>query len=165
MIIVLSRFYYIAIDSIKILQANDIGKVLDVVKMIGEGTLLIPENIDGLTTPRQVQYYKSAAYALGLATKDNRLTPAGYFINSHYADRRNQYEILADRFESTDFGWAWMTWARVQYMTELNPETAADFLIDSVPDLNETTAKRRASTLAKWLIELQPYHRKYTSNR
>jgi len=71
---------------------------------------------------------------------------------------------LADRFESTDFGWAWMTWARVQYMTELNPETAADFLINSVPDLNETTAKRRASTLAKWLTELQPYHRKYKSS-
>ena len=135
MIIVLSRFYYIAIDSIKILQANDIGKVLDVVKMIGEGTLLIPENIDGLTTERQVQYYKSAAYALGLATKDNRLTPAGYFINS------------------------------LQYMTELKPETAKKFLTGSVPDLNKITAKRRASTLAKWLTELQPYHRKYKSSK
>ena len=99
----LNEVNYIAIDSIKISQANDINKVLDVVKMIGEGTPLIPENIDGLTTPRQVQYYKSAAYALGLATKDNRLTAAGHFINSH-SERENQYQILADRFESTDFG-------------------------------------------------------------
>ena len=128
--------------------------------MIENGTPLIPENINGLTTPRQVRYYTDAAYALGLITRDKQLTAAGHFINSRY-DKDLKYEILADRFESTDFGWAWMTWAKVQYMTELNPETATDFLLACVPGLNDVTARRRASTLEKWLIKLKPYHRKY----
>ncbi len=153
---------YIAIDSIKIPQANDIDKVLEVVKMIDDGTPLVPEHINGLDTFRQVQYYTDAAYTLGLATKDKQLTTAGHLINSH-SNRDNQYQILADRFESTDFGWGWMTWAQVQYMTDLDPKTAAAFLIASVPKLSEVTAKRRASTLRKWLIKLQPYHRKYKS--
>jgi hypothetical protein len=90
-------------------------------------------------------------------------TIAGHFICSHSDKKNHQYEILADRFESTDFGWAWMTWAGVKYITELDPNTAADFLISSVPGLNKVTAKRRASTLVKWLTTLKPYHRKYKS--
>lgn len=150
------------IDSIKVPQANDIDKMLQVLRMMNDGTPLIPENIEGLTTPRQVQYYTRAAYAYELATLDEQLTTAGHFVISQ-PDRNSQYQILADRFESTDFGWAWMRWARVQYMTELDPKTAADFLIASVPDLSEVTARRRASTLEHWLKALQPYHRQYRS--
>lgn len=158
----LDNVNYIAIDSIKIPQANDIDKVLEIVKMIDNGTPLTPENIDGITTPRQVRYYTDAAYALGLATKDKQLTTAGHVINSYYY-KENKYQILADRFESTDFGWAWMTWAQVKCMTDLEPNTAADFVIASVSNLSERTAKRRATTLKKWLIKLKPYHRKYNS--
>jgi hypothetical protein len=153
---------FITVDTIKIPQANDLDKVLEVVSMIDDGIPLIPENIDGLTTDRQVKYYTDAAYALGLVTKDKQLTTFGHFINSH-SDIENKYEILANSFESTDLGWAWMAWAQVQYMTELDPKTAADFIIASVPGLSEVTARRRASTLEKWLIKLQPYHRKYKS--
>ena len=156
----LAHINYIIIDSIKVPQANDIDKVLEVVKLINDGTPLIPENIDGVTTGRQVKYYTDAAYALGLTTKDKQVTAAGHFIISH-SEKVDQYEILANRFESTDFGWAWMRWAQVQYMTDLDPKSAADFLIDSAPDLSEVTARRRASTLEQWLIKLKPYHRKY----
>lgn len=155
--------YHITVDSIKVPQANDIDKVLEIVELIDDGIPLIPENIEELTTPRQVKYYVDAAYALGLITRDKQLTTAGHFTNSR-TTKNAKYEILADRFESTDFGWAWMTWAQVQYMTELDPETAADFLIASVPQLSEITARRRASTLRKWLSDLQPYHRKYGSD-
>lgn len=156
----LDEVSYSTIDSIKIPQANDIDKVITVLKMINNGVPLIHENIEGLTSRRQVQYYRAAAYALGLTTKDNQLTAAGNFIISH-SEKMNQYQILADRFESTDFGWAWMKWAHVKYMTELDPNTAADFLMTSVPGLSEDTATRRATTLKKWLAKLKPYHRKY----
>ena len=158
----LDQVNYVVIDSIKIPQANDIDKVLEIVKMIDNGTPLTPDNIDGLTAVRQIQYYTDAAYAFGLVTKDKQLTTAGHFINSH-SNKKDQYEILADRFESTDFGWAWMRWAQIQYMTDLEPGTAADFLMTSVPTLSEVTAKRRANTLERWLTKLKPYHRKYTS--
>ncbi len=158
----LDNVNYIVVDSIKIPQANDIDKMLDILEMMNKGTTLNPENIEGLTTDRQVKYYTDATYAYGLATKDKQLTAAGNFVILH-SDRINQYQILADRFESTDFGWAWMRWAQVQYMTELDPDTAANFLLDSAPDLSEVTARRRASTLKKWLLKLRPYHRKYGS--
>lgn len=159
----LDNINYVTVESIKVPQANDIDKVLEAVSMIGDGIPLIPESIDGLTTIRQIQYYTRAAYAFGLITRENQITAEGRFINSR-TSREVKYEVLADIFEFTDFGWAWMNWAEVQYMTELIPETAADFLIASVADLNEVTAKRRASTLKKWLIKLQPYHRKYKSS-
>lgn len=156
----LNNMDYIVVDSIKIPQANDIDKMLTVLEIMSEGRAVTSEEIG--VVPRQVQYYTRAAYAYGLATLDEQLTAAGHFVISH-SDKQSQYQILADRFESTDFGWAWMRWAKVQYMTELDPKTAADFLIASVPELSEVTAKRRASTLAKWLRELQPYHRQYES--
>lgn len=158
----LEQVGYVVVDSKKVPQANDIDKVLDVVEMLDRGIPLIPENIDGLTTSRQVDYYVTAAYALGLATEDKRLTAAGKYVNS-LTDRERQYEVLADRFESTDFGWAWMKWAGVHYMTELEPKSAADFLIASAPTLSEVTARRRANTLQQWLEKLQPYHRKFRS--
>ena len=150
----------IIVDSIKIPQANDIDKVLEVLKMMNDGKPLIHENVDGITSERQVRYYTDAAFAYGLATKDRQLTAAGHFVISH-DDKEIQYKILADRFESTDFGWAWMKWAKVKYMTDLDPETAADFIKTSVPGLSEDTAGRRSSTLKKWLTKLQPHHRKY----
>jgi hypothetical protein len=153
---------YIVIDSIKIPQANDIDKVLVVVKMINDGTPLTPANIGGLTAERQVKYYTDAAYALGLTNREKQLTAAGHFIISQ-AERVDQYQILADRFESTDFGWGWMKWAGVKYMTELDPKSAAAFIIASVPALSQVTARRRASTLEQWLIKLKPYHRRYVS--
>ncbi len=155
----LNNINNVTIDSVKIPQANDIDKILQIVKMIDLGIPLIPENIGGIAK-RQVEYYTNAAYGFGLVTKDKQLTNAGRFILSR-SEKEEQYEILADRFESTDVGWAWMTWANAQHMTDLDPNTAADFLIASVPKLSEDTARRRASTLRKWLNKLKPYHRKY----
>jgi hypothetical protein len=158
----LDEVTYVTIESIDVPQANDINKMLEIVKLIDDGLPLTPDNIDGITVDRQVQYYTDAAYAFGLTTKDKKLTPAGRLVISH-TEKTEQYQILAERFESTNFGWAWITWAQVQYMTELDPESAVDFLFASVPKLSEETASRRASTLKKWLLILQPYHRKYVT--
>lgn len=153
---------FITVDSIKVPQANDIDKVIEVLGLMDAGTPLAPDSIKDLTTDRQIRYYTDAAYAYGLATKDRQLTSAGHFVISH-TNKESQYQILADRFESTDFGWAWMKWAGVEYMTDLDPDTAADFLIASASSLSEVTARRRASTLRHWLTKLQPFHRRYES--
>lgn len=158
LITMLDGISHLSVPSIKIPQANDIDKVFDIIKLIAQGKPLIPINFHEISE-RQVKYYTDAAYALDLITRDNRLTTAGQFINSR-SDKKEQYEILADRFASTEFGWAWMSWANVQYMTELDPNSAKNFL-RNIPNISEKTAHRRASTLRKWLTELQQYHRKY----
>ncbi|NUN15651.1 MAG: hypothetical protein HUU55_18660 [Myxococcales bacterium] len=159
----LDRVDVVFIDTLKVPQANDIDKMIDVLQLIHDGTPLSPENI-GVTAPRQVDYYTTAAYAYGLATKEKQLTVAGHFLISH-PDKSAKYQILADRFESTDFGWAWMKWAGVKSMTTLDPDTAETFLRDSVLGLSSDTARRRASTLRIWLQTLQPYHRNYSSTK
>lgn len=156
----LNEISNIIIASISVPQADDIDKVIRAVEVIREGIPLIPENIQGLTTPRQVKYYTDAARSLGLISEDTKLTSAGEFLLAS-SDRERQYQVLADRFDSTDFGWAWLKWAGVGDMTELEPETAERFILDSVPALGPTTAHRRASTLRQWLQKLRVYHRKY----
>ncbi len=148
------------LDSIKVPQANDIDKVIEVLELKKKGKEISHELIGDLNSPRQIQYYTDAAYSLGLLTKDKYLTSAGRFLLSK-KDISNRYQILADRFESSDFGWCWMHWAKVTSMIELDPNTASDFIRESVPGLGTATAKRRATTLSKWQKKLAPHHRDY----
>ncbi len=142
----------------KIPQANDIEKVITILEYKQEGTFITPALID-VTSDRQVLYYMGACYTLGLLTKNGFLTSQGRLLLSKEGDER--YIVLADRFESSDFGWAWISWSNVKSMIELDPKTAVDFLKAVVPGLSKDTGKRRATTLIKWLAVLSPYHRNY----
>lgn len=148
------------IESIKIPQANDINKVIEVVELKKKGKKITYDLVEGLNSPRQVKYYLDAAFSLGLLTRESYLTSAGRFLLSKKTDK-GRYQVLADKFESSDFGWAWMKWSNVSSMTELDPNTALDFIQTSVPGLGSSTAKRRATTLTKWVKILTPYHRDY----
>ncbi|MGB1249302.1 MAG: DUF6575 domain-containing protein [Candidatus Promineifilaceae bacterium] len=147
------------IDSKHVPQANDLDKVLEIILLIDKGIPLTPDTIDGLTSNRQVDYYKHAARTLSLTNRSYRLTPAGRYVNAQ-ADKESKYQILADRFESTEFGWAWMKWARVKSMVELDPTTATAFLNHSARGLADGTKRRRSTALSSWLTKLQPHHRK-----
>lgn len=152
------------IPSIKMPQANDIRKVERVVELVASGKPYTYEDFNDigvkLNSKRQVRYYEDAAYALDLLTKNYMLTSAGKFFLSRKT-KKVRYQVLADRFESSDFGWGWIRWSNVSSMAELDPESAVNFVMDSVPELGEDTAKRRATTLVKWLEDLLPYHRDY----
>lgn len=152
------------IPSIKVPQANDIRKVERVVELVASGRIYTYEDFNDigekLHSKRQVRYYEDAAYALDLLTKDYMLTSAGRFFLSRSTEQ-SRYQVLADRFESSDFGWGWIKWSRVESMVNLDPSTAVDFVVASVPELGQDTAKRRATTLVKWLEDLLPYHRNY----
>lgn len=152
------------IDSTLVPQANDINKVIEVVNIRARGERLEHENIEGLSSDRQIKYYTDAAYCLGLMKKNLTVTPSGYFLASRQ-DERSRYEVLADRFESSEFGWAWMKWSSVSAMRDLSPETAEVFLNECVPGLSQDTAKRRATTLVIWLNTLSEYRRSYQQNK
>lgn len=167
-IALLEESSYLFVPSIKVPQANDINKVIHAVKLVSVGEELLPEKFNGigdkLSSHRQVKYYTDAAYTLGLLTKDASLTSAGRFLLSHKSIEV-RYQILSDRFESSDFGWAWMKWSKVNSIVELKPNTAGGFIFEAVPELGKDTAKRRATTLVKWLEILKPYHRKYDEQK
>ncbi|HBC3486402.1 TPA: hypothetical protein KDY96_003252 [Vibrio parahaemolyticus] len=148
------------IDSGKVPQANDLDRVIEIVCRIVGGEKIRHENIDGLSSQRQVQYHTDAAYCLGLLNKNLSVTSAARFLAA-VENKEIQYKFLADRFESSEFGWAWMKWSQVNRMSELDEGTARDFISECVKGLNETTSKRRASTLATWLVKLKGYSRNY----
>lgn len=152
------------IPSIKIPQANDLRKVERVVELVASGVDYTFENFNDigekLTSKRQVRYYEDAAYALDLLTRNYTLTTAGRFFLSRTTNQ-SRYQVLADKFESSDFGWGWIKWSKVESMVELDPSTANNFVLASVPELGQDTARRRATTLVKWLAELKPFHRSY----
>lgn len=148
------------IDSSLIPQANDLNKVIEVVQLRAKGELLNHENIDGLSSIRQVKYYTDAAYCLGLMKKNLTVTSSGNFLASR-KDIDARYEVLADKFESSEFGWAWMKWSSVSTMQELEADTAEPFLNDCVPGLSSDTARRRSNTLKHWLNTLTKYRRDY----
>ncbi|MNZ41341.1 hypothetical protein D3C78_588890 [compost metagenome] len=150
------------IDSGKVPQANDIDRLIEIVALRAAGEKLNHENIDGLTSDRQVKYYTDAAYCLGLLNKNKSITSAGRFLCSKVSQDA-KYRYLAERFESSDFGWAWMKWAGVSRMNELDESSAVDFIYKCVKGLNKATAKRRSSTLATWLSKLKAYCREYES--
>jgi hypothetical protein len=150
------------IDSNKVPQANNLNRVITIVKLRLEGGLLNAENIDGLSSLRQVTYYTHAAWCMGLLNKNLTVAPPGVLL-CQKSSKIAKYQYLADRFESSDFGWAWMRWAKVSNIGELEPSSATNFVQESVKGLNKATSKRRATCLSAWLKILQKHRRLYSN--
>lgn len=148
------------VDSQKVPQANDLDRVIEIVKFRLNGGELKHENIDGLGSYRQVQYYVHAAWCLGLLHKNRTVTAPGRVL-CQKASKVAQYQFLADRLESSDFGWAWMKWAGVNNISELNPDSSEAFITECVKGLRRGTIPRRATSLSAWLRKLQAYRRDY----
>jgi hypothetical protein len=82
----------------------------------------------------------------------------------HKNNKVAEYEYLAGRFESSDFGWAWMKWAKVNDIGELDPSSAEEFVRECVKGLNDATSARRATSLTSWLKILKSHRREYTED-
>ncbi|EGU31573.1 hypothetical protein VII00023_02339 [Vibrio ichthyoenteri ATCC 700023] len=156
----LQKMTLVIIDSNKIPQANKLGRVIEVVKILANRTELTHEQLEGLTTKRQVQYYTHAAQCLGLLHKNLSLTSAGEVLLQRESQAA-QFEYLANRFESSDFGWAWIKWAQVKNLTELDESSAEDFLKECAKGLHRGTIKRRARGLDAWVKTLKKYYRQH----
>jgi hypothetical protein len=149
------------IDSLKVPQANCLDRVIIIVKHRVERGELKHQLIDGIGSQRQVQYHTHAARCLGLLNQDNTVTTAGRVL-AQKCSKDAQYEFLADRVESSDFGWAWMQWAGVKSLSELDPDSSKQFVVRCVKGLKRTSIDRRASSLTTWIKLLKPYRREYS---
>ncbi|MBI1673146.1 hypothetical protein GWI56_001435 [Shewanella sp. DW31] len=135
------------VSSLYVPQANDLTKVFKVVCLKANGEFITPEKL-GLTTDRQVIYYMHAARMLGLLSNNNSINSAGFQFSA--LNESEKMLTASVYFESSRCGWAWLKWSGKTKLEQLDPHTAADFLIDMCPSLSESTAVRRAKTLAKW---------------
>lgn len=151
------------VDSIKVPQANDLDRVITVVCRKAEGLSLDHEHIEGISSKRQVRYYTDAAFTLGLLERNTAITSAGLFLAS-LETQIQRYKFLADRFESSDVGWAWIRWANVSSLNQLDPATASVFIRECVKGLNDETSDRRGTTLFRWWQILSPHCRGYRLN-
>lgn len=142
------------VSSLDVPQANDLRKVFSIIEIKGQGNFVTPESL-GLTTERQVAYYLHAARLLNLLSSSNSINSIGYqFIALDHGQRM---KVAAIRFESSTCGWAWLKWAGVTKISELDPKTASRFLLEHCKSLSKDTAERRAKTLERWQIDLAPY--------
>lgn len=134
-------------------QADDLARVLRYVELLQEADDVTHEKLGGVTSQRQVLYYRHAAYVLGLVTRSGTLRPAGRQIFRLPPDGRlaRVALLLADSV----VGESWLEWSEVTSVDNLKAETAGEFLKKRAVGLSPATIKRRARTLEAWLTTLQ----------
>jgi hypothetical protein len=135
------------LDSREVPQANDLTRVFRIAEMVEKREEITPDAL-GEITRRQVDYYRRAAKILGLLTESGDITAAGRLIAR--LDEQERLRAAVVYFESSVCGDAWIRWSQGKTLLDVNPETAFEFLQQSVPGLNQVTAERRAQTLIAW---------------
>ena len=142
------------VDSRDVPQANTLSTVFRFVDVTAEGTTPSPENLE--VGKRQVNYYRRASEILGYLSS-GVLTPAGRQIAA-LESKRDRLRSAVVHFESSRVGSAWLRWAEVDSLSDLDPTSADDFLQQRAVGLTGDTIGRRAATLRRWWEELVPHH-------
>ncbi|WP_437324087.1 hypothetical protein [Sorangium sp. So ce381] len=134
-------------------QANDWDKIFMAVDCVASNEAVTEESI-GVSTRRQVQYYRAAARIAGLLTPTEELSRTGWLV--HVAIGEERYRRACWAFEASECGQAWIEWSNGIRLSDVPPNSAAKFLADR-SELTGDTIERRASTLNRWLETLRPY--------
>ncbi|WP_353932038.1 hypothetical protein WJM97_05500 [Okeanomitos corallinicola TIOX110] len=98
---------------------------------------------------RQYSYYRRAVEILGIANERIQPTKICYMLNR--LQNESKMRFLAYQFISSNVGSAWFNWQNANDLSEIQPESATQFLLEVCPKLSEITVKRRAITLKSWL--------------
>jgi superfamily II DNA or RNA helicase len=101
---------------------------------------------------RYVDYCCQAATLLKFLDSTLRITETGARLLTLEDDL--QLLRLVCAFEESVAGQAWLRWANVKELNDLNPDTAAAFLQECA-EFAEATASRRANTLRTWVTKFQ----------
>jgi hypothetical protein len=135
-------------------QANDLEKIFSLVARVSQDVTPSPSSI-GVTTERQVQYYRAAARALSLlSVPGERLTRTGWLLA--VATGEDKYRRLRAAFEASACGQAWLEWAGATKLGDIPADSGAHFL-EARSELTGDTVTRRANTIDKWLAKLRQY--------
>lgn len=139
-------------------QANDVRKVRDVIEQVNAGidtkaTIAEYWNVDD----RQGDYYANAATYLGYLEKQSthwKLTEKGYHYLSLPTSHR-QRDFIKSILSKTVF--YELTQKMLDSQSLPSKETIVGIMSDNLNKLNDTTIRRRASTVKKWLMFIHDY--------
>ena len=138
------------LESTMVPQANDIYKVKKYLDILKSDNVVALDKL-GVTSERQISYYRDACYLLGLINERyNYLTPIGNRI-TEIQEENEWLKILRVQFENSECGYLWMKNQGVNSILDIDPNSATQYLLDNANGLSEDTAKRRASTLKRWV--------------
>jgi hypothetical protein len=135
-------------------QADNLERILDFASLLIQypsSPSIVRQkflDIDGISE-RQFFYYLRAVEILGLANERQEPTASCYIL--HRLQNEAKKRFLAYQFISSNVGSAWFNWQNANDLSDIQPESATEFLLEVCPSLAEETAKRRAKTLKSWL--------------
>jgi len=139
-------------------QANDLDKVIDIVTNFRSASLTNKPSIAEFFDfdERQGDYYLNAGYYLGLLKRiphstEFELSREGEFIAKSENRSRRNLLLLKQMLKRPSFNEViYLFEARNRDLNLLNVDVLAPIIQKNV-DLNDTTARRRASTVMSWL--------------
>lgn len=135
-------------------QADNLERVLDFASLLIQypsSPSIVRQkflDIDGISE-RQFFYYLRAVEILGLANERQEPTASCYILYRLQNEAKKRF--LAYQFISSKVGAAWFNWQNANDLSDIQPESATQFLLEVCPSLAPETAKRRAKTLKSWL--------------
>lgn len=139
------------LDSSMVPQANDIETVKKYVELLNKNNIVTADSLG--IVDRQVAYYYDACRILNLV--DNyRLTPTGIKV-AKLKSKDEWLNILKEQFEKSYCGYFWMIKSGVDNILNIDENSAEDFILNNVSGLSANTAKRRATTIRKWIQEFK----------
>ncbi|ATN00839.1 MULTISPECIES: DUF6575 domain-containing protein [Proteus] len=108
---------------------------------------------------RHIYYYLHASKILGFIDQYRNITVSGQQLIE--ADDNTKLKIAAKNFEQSHCCWAWIQWAEVNNLSELDPDSAEQFLKEQCFTLSSKTLTRRSRTLRSWCLELKKHYITY----
>lgn len=150
----LSRLASLTVGGHQIPQADVLDNVYKLVEVVWSG-----DHLTSVTTglqERHIYYYKHAAKVLGLLDDFGKVTTSGQQLVQ--SDKKTRNKIAARRFEVSHIGWAWISWSEVENLSQVDPDSALDFLVSQCHSLSRDTIERRSTTIKHWCRELKKHY-------
>ena len=97
------------------------------------------------------RYYISAGRILGFLDDAGEVTAVGEALSEYRGEQR--YARGAQAFAESRIGRCWRDWAGAEHLAEVDPATAAPFLLE-MSDLADATARQGATALRLWATHL-----------
>lgn len=143
-------------------QADRLERILDFASLLIQYPLSLSTvqqkflEIDGITK-RYFSYYRTSSEILGLANKRGQPTTNCYILN-RLPMKEAKMRFLAYQFISSNVGSTWFKWQNADDPSQIQPDSATEFLLAVCPSLSISTVQRRAHTLETWLNVFKKYY-------
>ena len=142
------------LDSSMVPQADNLDRIKKFLELTSNNIVVTSDSLK--VEPRQVSYYRDACQLLSLVHSYGKITPIGY--KALTAENEEVFlNVIKRQFEETECGYIWMLDQEVDLITDIDENSAADFLISNCNGLSESTSRRRAQTLKSWVKKFKKY--------